>query len=387
MSPRFHHRFRLADGLRPDLGAAGLLIRDGLPELMLMDDDGSPSFQDLLVGVDTEGRVVLTDAAGEALGEEMDQALRRHHGDGIRAWLEAECQRWNRAANELRSVHHGTPAPLPVADFLPRPLSDDRPSPPDYLRPSFLDRLVAGRHEAVSRENLGRQMAYEEALDAWEKRHHEHLLREEARRVRFEEARAGDAAAIEDFLALHLGALEWPLETLASVEAAEGEVHLDVGVPRLETFPAAPARLAEGRLGIERTPLPATRREREYMHYVHGAIFRLAGETFHQLPRVERVVVSAHVQDPTAVGHELAADFLLSVSIPRGEWCQVNFTNLAAIHLPACLDRFEVRREMSGAGALQPVEPFAPERPAPEPLPQEPAERVHQRPNPTLSTR
>jgi hypothetical protein len=202
-------------------------------------------------------------------------------------------------------------------------------------------------------------MAYEEALDAWEARLAAHDQADEARGARFAEAQEGDPDAVEDFLCLHLPTIAWPFETEVSLEVHDRTVWLDLVVPDLRDLPAEAAGVADDRLQVLIRAISERQRQRTYLRFVHAAVFRIVGEIFHQLPGVECVIASAFRRTESEDG-EAGADCLLTTSIEKAPWADVNFGDLGNIHLPSSFNRFEGRRDLSRAGRFVPVEPLAP---------------------------
>ena len=347
---RFERRIHLAPGVRLTLGTDGM----SLPVSGLSD----PSLTHVRAVVGRTAEVEIRTPDGDPLPTAEARWIRRRHADQIRTWLERACARWDRGVEEILSLYQETPAPRPHAAFRPRPFHEAPPEAPKLERPSFLDRLT-GRPDNTAATNLARQVKYQETLDAWEERLAQHDIAEEARGDRFANAQEGDPEAVADFLCLHLPTIHWPFETLVALEVHDRTVWIDVFVPAPDDLPTEAAGVAPDRLQVLIRGRNATQRQRAYMRYVHGAVFRLTGEIFHQLPGVERVVTSAfrHTESDDGGEHQ---DCLITASIERDAWADVNFSNLGAIHLPSSFNRFEGRRDLSEGGRFRPVEPLAP---------------------------
>lgn len=348
---RFQRRIRLAPGHRLTLGTEGM----SLP----VHGVGDETLTHVRVAVGRKAEVEIRSPEGDELRLADERAILRRRSNEIRAWLERECTRWDRGVEEILSLHQRTPPPRPHAAFQPRPFNEPPPAPPRLDRPSLLDRLT-GRPDRSADVNLVRQMEFEEAMDAWEGRLAEHERSEEARGARFAEAQEGDPEAVEDFLCLHLPTIPWPFETHVALEVHDRTVWLDILVPEPEDLPTEAAGVADDRLQVLIRPIGEMQRRRAYLRYVHAAIFRLVGEIFHQLPGVERAVASAFCRIEEESG-ETRDDCLITVSIARDAWADVNFGSLGAIHLPSSFNRFEGRRDLSQTGSFRSVEPLAPE--------------------------
>lgn len=79
---------------------------------------------------------------------------------------------------------------------------------------------------------------------------------------------------------------------------------------------------------------------------MHGILFRLIGEVFAALPRVQTVVASGYSQrrDPTTA--QMRDDYLLSVRIQRPDWEANDFAHLNAIDVVTSLTRYDLRRDL-----------------------------------------
>lgn len=52
-------------------------------------------------------------------------------------------------------------------------------------------------------------------------------------------------------------------------------------------------------------------------------------------------------------------EYIYSVRLTREGWSRIDFTNLAVLDPVACLESYELRREMSASGEFEPIEPLA----------------------------
>lgn len=76
------------------------------------------------------------------------------------------------------------------------------------------------------------------------------------------------------------------------------------------------------------------------------------------LPSLERVERSGFTQRIDASTGRVRDEYVTSVRVPRAGWARLDFTHPSAIDVVACLDAFEIRRDLSPSGRLGSIEPF-----------------------------
>jgi hypothetical protein len=315
----------------------------------------------LRVALDDDARVRILDGDDRPLPDDLAGRIRRAHREEIRAWLVRQCEHWNQGIDEILSPHLSTPPPEPPPTFHPTPFERPRPVPPDPRSPGLLGRILSSRAEQIEEENQGALLSWEEEVAKWEKVR-AHFRREEARRRdRFERGRFEDVAVMEELLGEAMRALRWPRETEICFEVrSEGElVLLDVDLPPRSEMPTHEARPATRQYRVLVEERSDRQRRLEYSRHIHGVLFRVAGEVFHQLPRTRSVVASGFTQWPDGATGGVRDDYLVSARIARSRWSDIHFDNLAALDLPKAFERFELRREMSATDIFQPIDPFS----------------------------
>ena len=88
-------------------------------------------------------------------------------------------------------------------------------------------------------------------------------------------------------------------------------------------------------------------------------MFRLVGEVFAALPKVQTVVASGYSQRRDPATAQMRDDYLLSVRVERQVWAGNDFAHLAAIDVTEALARHDLRRDMLKSGALKVIVPHA----------------------------
>jgi hypothetical protein len=157
-----------------------------------------------------------------------------------------------------------------------------------------------------------------------------------------------------------LGRVEWPRETVVSVEVdytATG-VLIDVDLPEIEDMPDKSATVAARGLKLNIKDRSAAQRRREYVTHVHGVAFRVIGEVFAALPRIDHVLASGFSQRADRSTGQASNEYLFSVRVARSAWAALNFSRVADLDLPSCLGKFDIRRNMTSTGVFKPIEPF-----------------------------
>jgi hypothetical protein len=94
------------------------------------------------------------------------------------------------------------------------------------------------------------------------------------------------------------------------------------------------------------------------MLHIHAVLFRIIGEVFAALPRIQLVTASGFSQRPDRITGQVVDEYLLSVEVPRSRWLSLDFSDLSEIDVSASLGRFNLRRDMTSTGVFRPIEPF-----------------------------
>lgn len=392
MAIRFRRSVRILPGLRMNFSGSGIGLSIGVPgarvtvgpsglyrhlslpgtgiysrERIRLRDGGkraSPAQEQGLAGltyrISTEDPTLrlLDYHTEEPLPESAIRWLRKHHPHVLPQALEESAEEFNEALEAMERIHLGTPAPSPAAEFAPEVFSEPRPEPPEPEPLRGLTRFlpsVRQRHEAAQAEAQG---AWQAAHAAWEERAREHQAAQIPLREAFA-ARDAQEEAASAVLAHRLETIRWPRETLLDWDVRGDTLWMDVDLPTEARVPRKRFRVLQRGLRLGVTELSDTQVRRAYMGYVHGALFRIAGEAFHALPAVQRVVVSGFTQEIDGATGEEKDTFLVSVQIPRGDWETIRFDALDQVDPVPALARFPHRRNMTATGIFRAIVPFS----------------------------
>ncbi len=400
MAFRFRRTVRIAPGLRLNFGRTGMSLSAGVRGANLtfgrrgvysnvgvpgtgmsyrrrLDTGGDVSSADLprtavplgggqyrvsaAISLDEQGRLLLADTGGNPLAPSVERAFRREHEPELRQWLQGKCAEINGGGAAVLQPHLDTPPPDRAVTFTPAPFTEPRPQEPVPREPGFLDRMFRRRRERIAAENQAAETAYRAALARWEEAKRAHEAGEERKRKFIEVERLSDLDAMQIYLHEVLAAIPWPRETMVSFQVDDhGEsALLDVDLPEIEDLPQQEATVAARGLKLNIHERSEARRRREYAVHVHAVGFRLIGETFAALPGVRTVTLSAYSQRPDPATAQVRDEYIYSVRLTREGWSRIDFTNLAVLDPVACLESYELRREMSASGEFEPIEPLA----------------------------
>ncbi|MBI5709822.1 MAG: DUF4236 domain-containing protein [Candidatus Eisenbacteria bacterium] len=313
------------------------------------------------ISLDEHGRLLLADTGGQPLAPAVERVFRREHEPELRRWLEERCAEINGGGDAILHLHLDTPPPDRAVTFTPAPFTGPRPGEPAPREPGFLDRVFRGRRERIAAENQAAGAAYRAALARWEEARRAHEAAEEQKRRFIEVERLSDPDAMQVYLHEVLAAIRWPRETTVSFQVDDrgASALLDVDLPEIEDLPQQEAAVAGRGLKLNIHERSEARRRREYAVHVHAVGFRLIGETFAALPGVRTVTLSAYSQRPDPATAQVRDEYIYSVRVTREGWSRIDFTNLAMLDPVACLESYELRREMSAGGEFEPIEPLA----------------------------
>lgn len=395
MAWRFRKSFRLLPGVRLNVGSAGASISlgprgasvsigprgtyanasipgSGLSSRQKLFGGASarrprpaapePVMQRLRVSVQVEadGTLAYRDTEGRPLPEDLVTQLRQQHSDQIVGLLRTAASQYNETLSRLAQAHLDTPAPV-TPRHEPARFTEERPTPPHDTQYGFLDKLMASRRARIDEGNARARATYERELAAWEQRLREHQAREAEHQRLLEHGLYEDVQAMEDFLTGSLADIDWPRQTFVSFELDAGGAALaiDVDLPEIEDLPDRQADLCLRPLKVSYKPIPDAERRRLYARHVAAVAFRVVGEAFASLPKVQRVTLSAFTQRPEAATGDTRDVYLLSVQVDRQRWERLRFDRLDKLEPLAALQQFDCRCELNLRNVFKPVEPFA----------------------------
>lgn len=395
---RFGRRIRIAPGVRLNVGLTGASLSlgprgatitmgrngvfgnvgipgSGLSYRTRLNGDSAPRSQQrsnfgsgatlpvsVHIAVNDQGTLTFTDPSGIPVAPDVERTARRQAEADIERLIQEACATANADIEALPRIHVLTPPPAPRPLLKSRDYDQEPPAAPEPIEPSFMDRMIPGRKEAIADQNRLRAQQHAVALQAHQDAYREFLAEERRRVKRYTDAgKPGAAAAdIEGFFEQILQDLTWPRETLVELQASPDgrQLYVHVDLPEFEEFPDKEAVLARGGVKFKSRAAGAVRLT--YAQHIHGIALRLMGEAFAWLPTVATVIFSGYSQrrDP-ATGH-INDDYLISVRAGRADWQQLNFAELNHVDPVGALTRFDLRRTMTKSGIFTGVTPFPP---------------------------
>lgn len=392
MGIRFRRSIKLAPGVRMNLGLGGLGLsvgprgasigigsrgtyaNIGMPGTGLSarhrvsgGSQRSRSRSDDLAGLKVsfnlqeDGTVDIVAPDGGPLPPRVIKRAHEQNEDYLRSWLLENCERWNKGIENLLTIHLKTPSPdRTPPDATRKNFPTPKPLPPVPRRLTLLARIFRSKREKIERLNQEAAERNEKDVIAWERDRDEHDRRESERLRLFQPDNQLDERIVQEYLTDVLSRVEWPRETAVSIELDESStgVMVDVDLPEIEDMPDKIASVANRGLKLNIKNRSDTQRRREYMAHVHGVAFRLIGEVFSALPRIDRIAVSGFSQRVDRKSGHVADEYLFSVRVARQQWAALNFARLSDLDLTSCLSAFDLRRNMTATGVFKPIEPF-----------------------------
>jgi hypothetical protein len=313
------------------------------------------------VTVKDDGEVEFRDANGNSLSPILVRKLKQQQGPAIHGLIEDCCNKVDAPVNALGEIHLHTPDPRVKPNHTPQPFPEPEPQPPTPKTRGFWGWLFPPRARRIERENDERAKLYVQQHEYWLERKAIFEAGEARRKQFVEDEILHNTDAMERFLEENLLAIEWPRETHISFAVLDQghKVALDVELPAMSEMPTKTAAVPAQGYRLNVREMPASKVQQLYMRHVHGISFRLIGEVFADLPTVQTVVLSAFTERPDPGTAALHNDYVYSVRVARADWERIDFANLGAIDVVEALGRFELRRELTRAGALHTVEPFS----------------------------
>jgi hypothetical protein len=314
----------------------------------------------ITVNVRESGQVDLLYLDGTPLSDKEAALVRKHFGDYLRAEVSGLCDRLNADLEALGRVHEATPRPVDVPVFQPRALGIPEPERVPDLKPNFWQRVWPSARRALEEENESRSREYLRAFAGWNDKR-KRFERQEALRKEIETTHVFESVdAMQGVLTDHLGRIPWP--KAADVDFDLGENHhtiaIDIDLPTEDEMPTAEYSMSAKQLRVSSKKLSDTKRRQLYMRYAHGIAFRVLGEVFARLPKVQRALVSSYTQGTNTATGAAEDHYLYSVIVERNEWSRVDFSALERVDPLAALDGFHLRRSMTKTGVFKPIEPF-----------------------------
>lgn len=312
------------------------------------------------ITVEDDGTVTFRDQAGNLLDESLVKQAKEQAKDAIHGLMQTACDEINGHLDALEQIHFATPFPDERLTYTPQPFEQPRPVEPVPRKPGLMGALLGSKRAQVDKENAEAQAAYQSELLLWNRHRQQHEAREVARKALIEEKVHTELTAMEIVLEESLQDIVWPRETTLSSEIRDDGrvVMIDVDLPEIEELPRKTATVPARGYKLSIKELPVTRHQQLYMRHVHGIGFRIIGEVFYVLPKVEEVVLSGYTQRPDKATGEVQDQYVYSIRVHRRDWAGINFANLKVVDPADALGRFEIRRDITKSGLFKEITPF-----------------------------
>lgn len=394
MGLRFRKSFKLAPGLRLNMSKSGFGLSVGprgasmsfgpsgtyrnvnLPGGFSLRDrvghspqrpsrSGSSGSQKVSLGVtislQDDGTVLFKDQDGAPLSPALQDLAKKQQGDTVKAWLIKNCDEINQKIETLDVIHLATPSPSQKPVYTPVPFTNDPPVAPYPKRFGLWGTLFPWVRKRIETENARAEAEYDDRMNTWRDYKAKHEKSESERRLLLQERLYKEPDAMQMVLEQRLQVIEWPRETIISLNISEdgkGAV-IEVDLPEIEDVPRKTATYGGRGWKVTMKELSDTKASQLYMRHVHGIAFRVLGEAFASLPTISEIVLSGYSQRPNKTTGEISDEYLYSVRVTREAWSKINFGNLSAIEVTESLGQFELRRDMSKNGRFTAIEPFS----------------------------
>jgi hypothetical protein len=306
-----------------------------------------------------DGRVSVESEDGRTLSRRQLKFLKDEKGGMIQHWLEATVAEFNSNYDSCVNLHCETPSPTSPRWLLIPPFEEPPPVAPHDRHIRLVDRFLL-RRRRIERENAERLENFRRARDEWTAKGQQHLRLVDEWRAFAQGALDGDKDVMETILHKFLCNLPWPRQTEISFDFGDDgtTLEIDVDLPEIEDMPDRTAAVASRGMRVNFRNRTDAQIRRDYLRLVHGITFRVAGETFANLPRISQVTVSGFTQRPDTQTGKMRDDFVISTRISREKWAAINFANLREVDPIDALTRFELIRHLDRAGRLGRVAPL-----------------------------
>lgn len=307
-----------------------------------------------------DGNLTFHDAEGNDLPEHVIEAAKKQNKDVILAVIQRKCDEINSNIEALGGIHLDTPNCASQPVFVEVPFSEPEPTAPTPIKPSLLDRLFKKRMQRLQAQNTKIQTNFAAYYSDWSNEQVNHIQLEQDRKRLINEGIYTSTSDMETWLEYNLQDIQWPRETVISLELHEdGQlVLLDVDLPEIEDMPSSTASVPNRGLKLSVKAMSTTAVQKLYMAHVHAVAFRIIGETFAALPKATTVVLSGYSQRPNKATGCVSDEYLFSVRVDKTAWGAIDFGRLGDIDVVEALARFDLRRQMSKAGIFKAIDPF-----------------------------
>lgn len=257
-----------------------------------------------------EDQAKFFDNAEIPLDPSLIPSAKKALGDQLRDFLESHVESLNEGLDGLGKLHHDIPTSV-----------GSTPST-GGIKPQ---KAAYGAHEA-----------YMDALMRW----------------RAEQANSGpDQIALENALLGTLGTLQWPYETNIGIDFTNGRLLLDVDLPEIESMPESRWTTDHRRCSFSAKALTKQQLAGLYVEHICSLILRLIGHSMAVSDGIKTVAISAYTQRNATLGRP-DDEYVATVEISRGDWSQVDCTQMPAIDPQNLLRRYGASIETNARGIL-----------------------------------
>lgn len=310
-------------------------------------------------GIANDGTLTFTDAAGASMPEHVVELAKKQNREVIQNLIQTKCDEINARIEVLGLLHCDTPDCKVTPKFRAPEFPSKPPNPPIPKVPGFFDKLFNARAARIADANKLADEAYEVSRASWLKEKAAFDAQVAERRDLVEKRIYADVPAMEQFLEESLQDITWPRETKVDFDINDegATVNLDVDLPELEDMPTKLAAVPSRGLKLSVKEMTGSKVQKLYSDHVHSIAFRLIGEVFAALPRVQVATFSGYSQRRSKVTGQLSNEYLISVRVQRSDWQQVDFRGLGAIEAASALIRFDLILDQLKTGHFKEITP------------------------------
>ncbi|MBW2602689.1 MAG: DUF4236 domain-containing protein [Deltaproteobacteria bacterium] len=307
-----------------------------------------------------DGSVEIQDESGNTLPKKYIKIGREQNRNAFDSWLTNKCNEINSALDKALNIHINTPSPDAKVEFIPAPYEVQEPIKPQPQKVGLMGKLFASQKAKIDKENQEAMEKYKTTYSQWEINKNEHEENQRRKKLVIEKGRFKDPDSMADYLEYVISTIDWPRETLVSLDVQDvgKRIMIDVDLPEIEDMPKKYASVAKNGLKLNIKSLSDTQTRKDYMTHIHGIGFRIIGETFTHLPKAEQVILSGFSQRLNPATGIVSDEYLYSFRTDRSQWCKINFSNLNQVDVVESLGNFELKRKMTKTGIFKPIEPF-----------------------------
>lgn len=308
-----------------------------------------------------DGTLSFKDVDGSDLPGHLIEVVKKQNDEVIQQALQKACEDINGKIEALGEIYSLTPDCSISQSYIPNPFNILPPMKPIPKKHGALGFFIKSIAKKVEENNLHAKAEFENKLIAWYRKKTAHQNSDLSRKKFIEEDIHKSTSAMEAFLKEKLLGIVWPRETRVSFEVSGNGVCvlLDVDLPEIEEMPKQTASVPLRGYRLSVKEMSATQIQKLYMRYVHAVGFRIIGETFAALPKIQMVVLSAYSRRPNSATGQIGDEYLYSVRVHRSNWERIQFDNLEAVEVIEALNQFELRKEMTKTGIFKAIKPFS----------------------------